>query len=399
MGILTDLYDVLPAPLQNVAFSAVGARIQATRYSKGFSKMLAEFESHAGWSVLQIAEWRDAKLRKLVQHAYDTVPYCHEVMNEGGISPASIRSTADLERLPLLAKEMIKRAPERFVSSEANTMNLLHVHTSGSTGSGFQFTSTLECQQAQLACFWRYYHQQGLDLGTRQAQFSSRNAVPKRVIKAPFWRIDYPGRRYYMSALHESPANLQAYYQIIAKRRFEWISGYPSLMTLLAQWMNERGLAFDFVRAVTYGVENLLEHQITAMEKASGARPVQTYGQTENVAIFSQQTDGIILVDEDFSAVELLPHGNESENFQVVGTCLFNYATPLIRYCTNDVVKLGDRTGARREIASIDGRLEDYVSLPDGTRIGKLDQVFKTHPTSRKHKFIKVLTILLSSEW
>lgn len=110
-----------------------------------------------------------------------------------------------------------------------------------------------------------------------------------------------------MSAFHESPANLHEYYDVILKKRFEWISGYPSLMVLLAQWMNERSLSFDFVKAVTCGAENLLEHQADAMERALGVRPVQTYGQTENVAIFSQQPDGRILVDEDFSAVEFLP--------------------------------------------------------------------------------------------
>ncbi len=116
-----------------------------------------------------------------------------------------------------------------------------------------------------------------------------------------------PGRRYYMSAFHESPSNMRAYYDVIRENRFPWISGYPSLMVLLAQWMNERGLSFDFVKAVTCGAENLVEHQIDAMERAFGVRPVQTYGQTENVAIFSQAPDGKILVDEDFSVVEWHP--------------------------------------------------------------------------------------------
>lgn len=307
---LMGVYNVLPAFAQNLAFSAAGAKIQRTRYGIGFRKMLEEFESHADWSKEQLIDWRDEKLRDLVQHAYKTVPYYRETMDEGGIDPASIRSGEDLAKLPLLTKDMVKANPEKFVSNEIGKMNVLHVHTSGTTGSGFQFDSTIECQQAQFACFWRHYHQHGLTQDTWQAQFSSRNAVPKRVQKPPFWRIDKPGRRYYFSAFHESSANLKSYYDVIMEKQFKWISGYPSLMTLLAQWMNERGLRFDFVEAVTCGAENLLDHQIDAMERAFGVRPVQTYGQTENVAIFSQQPDGRILVDEDFSVVEFLP--NES---------------------------------------------------------------------------------------
>lgn len=310
---LMGVYNVLPAFAQNLAFSAAGAKIQRTRYGIGFRKMLEEFESHADWSKEQLIDWRDEKLRDLVQHAYKTVPYYRETMDEGGIDPASIRSGEDLAKLPLLTKDIVKANPEKFVSNEIGKMNVLHVHTSGTTGSGFQFDSTIECQQAQFACFWRYYHQHGLTQDTWQAQFSSRNAVPKRVQKPPFWRIDKPGRRYYFSAFHESSANLKSYYDVIMEKQFKWISGYPSLMTLLAQWMNERGLRFGFVEAVTCGAENLLDHQIDAMERAFGVRPVQTYGQTENVAIFSQQPDGRILVDEDFSVVEFLP--NESGGF------------------------------------------------------------------------------------
>ncbi len=381
MGLM-GVYNHLPVFAQNLAFSAAGAKIQRTRFGSGFEEKLAEFESHEGWSKDQLCAWRDAHLRKLVDHAYRTVPYYHDVMSAGGINPASIKSIDDLTKFPLLTKDMVKANPKAFISSEAPKMNLLHVHTSGTTGSGFQFHSTVECQQAQFACFWRYYHKHGLRKDMWQAQFSSRQAVPQRINKPPFWRVDKPGRRYYMSAFHESPANLNEYYEIILKKRFEWISGYPSLMVLLAQWMNERNLSFDFVKAVTCGAESLLEHQAEAMERAFGVRPVQTYGQTENVAIFSQQPDGRIVVDEDFSAVEFLPEGESAMRggCLVVGTCLFNYATPLIRYVTKDIVTLGDLNGAQREILSIDGRREDYLYLPNGTCVGKLDHVFKDTP-------------------
>ena len=301
---LMSVYDRLPVFAQNIAFSYMGGRIQRTRFGKGFGKMLTEFESHSGWSRDQLISWRNERLREIAVHCYETVPFYRGVMDEGGINPASIKDEESLKALPIITKADVKANPSAFVSSKTREMNTLHVHTSGTTGSGFQFDSTVDCQQAQFACFWRYYRSHGLDLGTWQAQFSSRQAVPQRVCTPPFWRIDKPGRRYYMSAFHESPANMRAYYNVICENRFPWISGYPSLMVLLAQWMNERDLSFDFVKAVTCGAENLLEHQADAMERAFGVRPVQTYGQTENVAVFSQAPDGRILVDEDFSVVE-----------------------------------------------------------------------------------------------
>ena len=334
MGLM-DVYSRLPVFAQNMAFSAAGAKIQRTRFGAGFNEKLAEFESHEGWSRNRLWEWRDARLRELIGHAYRTVPYYRKIMDEGGIDPASIKCADDLSRLPLLTKDMVKADPEAFVSSDAEKMNLLHVHTSGTTGSGFQFDSTVECQQAQFACFWRYYRKHGISRDMWQAQFSSRQAVPQNMTRPPFWRVDKAGKRYYMSAFHESSANLHYYYDIILKERFEWISGYPSLMVLLAQWMNERGLCFDFVKAVTCGAENLLDHQADAMERAFGVRPVQTYGQTENVAIFSQQPDGRILVDEDFSAVEFLPRRESVGG----GTLLLALAYSITRHRLFDTLR------------------------------------------------------------
>lgn len=375
---LMAIYNRLPVLFQNLAFSAAGANIQRTRFGKGFDEKLREFESHLDWDRDRLLEWRDIKLRQLVKHAYETVPYYRRLMDEGGVNPDSIRTGDDLKRLPVLTKQMIRENPDSFRSSRIGEMRVLPVHTSGTTGSSFRFDSTLDCQQAQFACFWRCYRQHGLSFDTWQAQFSSRSAVPQTQKCPPFWRVDLPGKRYYMSAFHESEKNLESYYKLIASKRIRWISGYPSLITLLAQWMNQHDLRFDHIDVVSCGAENLLDSQASAMRKAFGVDPIETYGQTENVAIFSKQPDGKILVDEDFSVVEFEMADNGK--YSVVGTSLFNYATPLIRYKTTDLVTLGDLSGKRREVAAIDGREEDYIALPSGERVGKLDHVFKDTP-------------------
>jgi phenylacetate-CoA ligase len=100
----------------------------------------------------------------------------------------------------------------------------------------------------------------------------------------------------------------------------------------------------------------------------------------EGVANFSECEYGRLHVDEDFAAVEFLPAGAGSV-YRVIGTNLSNPAMPLIRYDTGDLVRLTDencpcgRWG--RLVGRVDGRQEDYVVLRDGTRIGRMDHVFK----------------------
>lgn len=396
---LMNVYDNLPVFAQNMAFSYMGGRIQKTRFGEGFRKRLSEFESHDGWSRDQLTSWRNERLREIVAHCYMTVPYYRNVMDEGGIDPASIKDEDSLKALPVITKADVKANPGAFVSSKAKAMSILRVHTSGTTGSGFQFDSTVDCQQAQFACFWRYYRSHGLDLGMWQAQFSSRQAVPQRVCTPPFWRIDKPGRRYYMSAFHESPANMQAYYDVIRENHFPWISGYPSLMVLLAQWMNERDLSFDFVKAVTCGAENLLGHQADAMERAFGVRPVQTYGQTENVAIFSQSPDGKILVDEDFSVVEFLPDAAGGGSVLWAPAC----STTRPRFCaTTRATSCSWATkrarAGRSPLSTADARITSICRT--ARKSGSSITFSRTRRTSRRPKSTKLrITPCIFASW
>jgi phenylacetate-CoA ligase len=100
----------------------------------------------------------------------------------------------------------------------------------------------------------------------------------------------------------------------------------------------------------------------------------------EAVANISECDRGILHIDEDFAAVELVPR--DSGAYTVVGTNFTNPKTPFLRYEVEDVVTLEPgmtctcgRPG--RVVARIDGRLEDYVVLKNGARIGRMDHVFK----------------------
>lgn len=51
-------------------------------------------------------------------------------------------------------------------------------------------------------------------------------------------------------------------------------------------------------------------------------------------------------------------------------------AFPLIRYDTGDLAKVKWNDG-KPEIVEIYGRQEDYIELPNGVKLGRLDHIFK----------------------
>lgn len=380
------IYNKLPVWGQNLACYYYGIRIKRSRYGKDFWRLLAEYEKRANWSYEQLCDYRDARLRKMIRHCYNTVPYYRDLFQEGGINPDSIKTLEDLKALPVLTKQVVNEQPERFISTAYPKNKMVTAHTSGTTGSGFIFKTTAEAICEQWAVWWRYRRALGIEFDTMCGLFGGRSVVPTNNTKAPFYRVNYPCRQLYFSIYHMSDANLPFYVEAIRKHNIRWLHGYPSALHILASFLNAHNekLAMDYV---TVGAENLLEGQKEAIKKAYNVEPYEHYGLSEGVSNFSQKKHREIIVDEDLAATEFLPR-DDGISFDIIGTNLTNYAMPLIRYATNDICVV-KTTSEGRVITSLDGRKEDYVLLPNGARVGRLDHIFKDLTDIREAQIIQ----------
>jgi phenylacetate-CoA ligase len=374
-------YERLPIPLQQAACSLEGWRVQRSRYGGRYPALLEAAEARGRWSDEEWIAYRDARLRAMVEFCARHVPYYRGEFRKLGIGPEEIRTLADLRQLPVLTKATVQDRMEEFRPEVAVQGDLKVAHTSGTSGAGLRFVTTLEAQQEQWAIWWRYRRWHGIEPGTWCGYFGGRSVVPLRQQAAPFWRLDWPGRQLLFSAYHMEPRNLPGYIEELRRRRPPWLHGYPSLLALVAMHLVEHGEDLGYaVRWITTGAENLLPQQRAVMEKAFGVAPRQHYGMTEAVANASECEYGSLHVDEDFAAVEFVADG-AGEGLRVVGTNLTNRATPLLRYEVQDHVRLsGERCACGRPgrvMTGIDGRAEDYIILGNGARLGRLDHIFK----------------------
>jgi phenylacetate-CoA ligase len=83
-------------------------------------------------------EWQrlqEERLRVMVRHACENVPLYREKYDEAGIDPGAIRTLDDLQRLPMVSKDDLKKGfPSAILSHRIDPGNCLTVSTSGSTG-------------------------------------------------------------------------------------------------------------------------------------------------------------------------------------------------------------------------------------------------------------------------
>jgi phenylacetate-CoA ligase len=63
---------------------------------------------------------------------------------------------------------------------------------------------------------------------------------------------------------------------------------------------------------------------------------------------------------------------------RIVGTGFANEAFPLIRYDTGDIAEIETAPDGNIKIIAIDGRKEDFLTLPSGVKLGRLDHIFKS---------------------
>jgi phenylacetate-CoA ligase len=376
-----SMYAQLPVGLQHAACSVEGWRIERRRFGPGFREIHGDVVARGRLSSDVVAGLRDSRLRTFVTHGVQTVPFYRRRFGELGLRPEDVNDLDELKHLPVLTKPEVQDAGEAM-ASELVTKDCLTTHTSGTTGGGLRFKTTLSAIQEQWAVWWRYRSWHGLQPGEWCAHLGGRSVVPPAQHRPPFWRYNYPGRQILFSAYHLTPEAVPLYLAELRRQAPLWIHGYPSIVALLAGHILERGEDLGFrVKWLTVGAENLLPQQRALIERAFGVKPRQHYGMAEAVANFSECELGVLHVDEDFAAVEFLPDP-DGQGLRVVGTNFSNPATPLIRYDTGDrVAGVTDgpcpcgRPG--RLVEGVDGRLEDYVVLRNGARIGRMDHVFK----------------------
>ena len=373
---LTRMYGALPVGLQHLVCSAEGYRLQRRRFGHDFDSLLQDGETRCAMSAAEVVTLRDRLFQEFVADAAIGSAFYRD---QPVYRAAAARRPFRVDDLPILDKLAVQTAASRIARADVSGTET--ASTSGSTGTGLRFPVTNAAVWAQWATWWRFRRWHGLERSEWCGYFGGRPVVPLRTSRPPFWRYNLPGRQVLFSGSHLSADTWTAYVAELSRRRLAWLHGYPSLLALLASYLVEHRVTLGYdVRWITTSAENLLPAQADLIERAFGVRPRQHYGMAEGAANASECPNGRLHVDEDFAFVEFLPFASDT-GCRVVGTNLTNRAFPLIRYDVGDIAHVSSepcscgRPG--RIIDRIDGRREDYVVLPNGAMIGRLDHIFK----------------------
>ena len=291
----------------------------------------------------QIKAWQDERLVKQVQHVWDNVPYYRKKMEEKGLTPADIRSTADLHKLPFLTKDDLREAYPYGLLGKPLSECVRIQSTSGTTGK-------------RVVAF---YTQHDVDLWEDccARAIMAVGGDKEDVCQVAYGYGLFTGGAGLHGGSHKvgcltlpmSSGNTDRQLQFMTDLGSTILCCTPSYAAYLSESIHERGLRDQIkLKAGIFGAEAWSQKMREDIEKGLGIKAYDIYGLTEisgpGVAYECEAQNGMHINEDHFIAEiinpetgEVLPEGSKGE---LVFTCITKEAFPLLRYRTRDICVL-----------------------------------------------------------
>ena len=330
----------------------------------------------------EIAEYRDARLRRLVAHAYAAVPYYRGLLERHGVEPGQIRTADDLARIPVTTRRDLQTAPPASLVARGTDPASLIVHrTSGSSGEPVRVFRTWLEERLTSAFRLRALHDFGLRPRDRRVQFvqprphDARNwEGPQRVIRA----LGFHGK---ITLDRRLPA--EEILQQLQAVRPDAMTGTPDILVRLARVMDRERWDAVRPRLLIAGGAVLTELLRRQIADGFGAPVFDLYGSYEmgTIAWECPRAGGFHVAD-DGVVLEVLKEGRPAEpgeTGEVVATQLHAFAAPFIRYRLGDLAIRGETScpcgSPFSTVVAVRGRVQVSLPLANGRLFRSADLV------------------------
>jgi phenylacetate-CoA ligase len=336
------------------------------------------------WRELEKTQWlsRDevlqlqwGKLRRLLAHAYANVPFYRHRFETARVTPADIRTPADMERIPPLTKQDLRQHLDELIATNANRSQLRRNATGGSTGEPTVFFNDRLDLDYGSAVVLRNYRWVGLEPGETHVMLWGSAFDLSLFASAKGRLTNWVLDRHILSAFEMTEASLLHYIDVVHRLRPRVITGYASALELLASYILQSGVSFQpqELRAVLSTAETLRPDQRALMERAFGCPIFDRYGSREVGCVAHECEHRGLHVNAENLYVEVVQDGHPvptGEFGELAVTTLNNYGFPFIRYLIGDAGSLLDEPcpcgRGLPVLGKLFGRVHDILVTPDG---------------------------------
>lgn len=371
------LYSNLPIWLQNILCSVKGYLLQRERYGEEYDEIYKSLLESDNWTPAQIRGYKEKQIAHILNYAYQHTRFYKKFFDEHKVSPKDFQKLKDLDKFPILTKEIVRSNWKDMISEEWDIKDLVPYHTSGSTGKALDFYWTRHNIRFYWGVVWRGRHRFGIERGDLHFNFTGKIVVPLSQKCPPYWRYNRPLNQYMINMQHITKDKVASIVELLNKKCPRFFVGYPSIIHSFALLIEEQKLNVTAkVEYIFSSAEKMYDFQREVIERVfQGVKIIEHYGFSENAASASKDIDGFY--HEDFELGHLELNNPTKTDDCLTGTLLAtgfqNFGMPFIRY------EIGDTATFKHDgiISDIEGRNGDFVITPEGAKIMRFGYIFK----------------------
>lgn len=396
---IEKLYSFLPVWVQNIGISAYGYVWQKRRFGGVFEEELKGFKERDSYTEQQWKEYQTTELRKLLIHAFETVPFYHEKYSKAGFTAEDFKKfeLSDLSKLPYLEKDELRQFGKTTLMSSKKSPDGEYYSSSGSTGTptSIYFSKTMH-QKWSAGFEARIRNWAGINRKNSRGMIGGRRILPEGESTPPYYRYNFFEKQVYFSAYHISAQTSPDYFNGMKKYGIDYITGYAAANFILARFLKEHNLKYP-LKAVITSSEKLTQEMRDTFREVYGCKTYDSYSGVEACGLVSECEEGSLHISPDMGIFEFIDaEGNPAkygEMGEVVSTGILNYDQPLIRYRIGDMMKASaSKCKCGREMPVIEeivGRVEDTVVGLDGREMVRFHGIFIDIPAITEGQIIQ----------
>jgi len=320
------------------------------------------------------------KLKRLLEYAYQYVPYYRRTFNEVGFRPDDERQDqSNFNKIPILTKEIIRNRFTEFQTTEpVRRKRLSKLSTSGSTGQPLIFMQDNDFRDSVTAGIQHYMGWAGWKLGDLQALIWGAPNRPTLREKLRIQIIDHTWNRFQLDAFSIDEEAMTAFAERLHHQKAKILFGYASSLYHFSRFVRTspyQDITFD---GIFSSAEISIPSERKFIEETFRCRIFDFYGTRELGCVACEcqaHTDYHISAENNYT--EIINNGlptDPDEVGNIVVTNLNNLGMPFIRYSIGDSGAWSSDDNcpcgrASSMLKTIEGRTCDSFKTYDGRTI------------------------------
>jgi len=341
---------------------------------------------------LEVSQWLDEaelkqfqidNLKRFLIQVNENNSFYRTLFSAFDFCPRDFSELSDLQVLPFLTKDVIRKNSTAMKSPSIDELS--RFNTGGSSGAPLIFYLGKERISHDVAAKWRATRWWGVDIGDREMvvwgspiELGAQDRL--RLLRDKVFRSEL------LSAFDLSDERMGQFIRRIQRYMPTMIFGYPSVISMLAQYAKERRIDLSDlgVKVVFVTSEKLYDHQRAIIEEQFCCPVANGYGSRDAGFIAHECPSGKLHICAEDILVEIVNEKGEvvpaGEVGEIVVTHTATTAFPFIRYKTGDMGAIdtepcpcGRGLPVLKEVL---GRATDFVMAADGRLLHGLSLIY-----------------------